>query len=167
MKNVIAGILGLTIFALGSASCAEYKYVNYSAPDGFEGGKTIFILDVASKEIGSSDVIDAISFCDDSAEFICAHTDWMDFYLPKRKVLIGERWSHSGVEFEMLRADSLEMLGVSKAVRVVKASRRGLQESQQFFYYSDIDGLLAIKDVRSTDGRILFFVAAGEKGFPK
>jgi hypothetical protein len=167
MKKITIVVLALAVVVSGSVSCAEYKYVNYSVRDDFEGGKSVFVLDTATKEIRSSDVIDSVSLCKDAEKFICFHANWVDFYLPKEGILVGDKWSHEDVKFEVLRTDSLDVLGVSKKVLVIRSIRSGLRKSVQFFYYSDVDGLLAIKDVEVPGGKVLFFVVAGEVGFPR
>lgn len=141
----------------------KYNYVDYSALDSFEGGKVSLVLDASSKRIMSSDWDNAVTLCKSASKYYCFSYPAVAFYIPKSGIRLGQKWTAEGVAFVILRNELLKIFGVVKRVWVIKAKRSNRDD---FFYYSEVDGLLAIKHVEN-DKQIQFFMITGDKGFPR
>lgn len=155
----------LLLFCLASAPvlAAEYKYVSYVAPDFYDDGRESFTLNTSAQEIISADAIETITICDDKSKFYCFHNMAVSFYVPKESISIGQTWVGNGVTFRALRKQPIKVFGVASSVWVVEAVR---PERTDFFYYSQCDGLLAIKHVSKRGLPTQLFMTSERTGFP-
>src|SRR5690606_31512303 len=115
--------------------------------------------------IRSSDTVSTISICEEGGRYYCFNGNWINFYVPKNHIDAGMKWKFGRVEFEVLRRDVVAMLESSKDVWLIKADRLDHLGHVQVFYYSEEDGIIAIKDIDKKGGNIQFFVIVGKKGF--
>jgi hypothetical protein len=160
-KEVVMRFMLLLVLISSHALAAEYKYVNYSAPDAYGEGRESFTLDVTAKEVISADSIEEVLVCDASSDYYCFHNLSLSFYVPKCELSVGQSWREDGQDFRVLREQRVELFGVEKSVFVISSVRVGRVD---YFYYSVTDGLLAIKFVNKE--AIQFFVTTGTAGFP-
>lgn len=159
--KILVGLF-LCVFSTGVLA-KKYNYVDYATLDSFEGGKVSLVLDVSSKRIMSSDWNNAVAVCDDTSKFYCFSYPAVAFYIPKSGIRLSQRWTSEGVLFVVLRRELLKIFGKSKQVWIIKAERSNRDD---FFYYSEVDGLLAIKHVANNGKQVQFFMIADGRGFP-
>lgn len=150
---------------ISSTSSAEiYNYIDYSVPDKFENGQTLLTLDLNSKQMASSDVVVTVSVCNDTSKYYCFSYPSTSFFVPKEKISQGQKWLAGGLLFKVLRKESIRAFGLTKNVWLIMTERL---DGRDYFYYSEFDGLLAMKYVDKEDGQVHFFIVSGEKGFPR
>lgn len=162
--NIRLLMTGLLCFVSIEAFATKYNYADYSVPDSFEGGKTSIFLDISAKRIASTDWNDVIFVCGEASEFHCFSYPAVSFYVPKARIAPNQKWVAGGVAFQVLRKDIVKLFGLIREVWVIKATR---PDRDDFFYYSESNGLIAIKHVPNSGGQVQFFVITGVRGFPR
>lgn len=161
----IKNLFGLIMCMLSmGVSTKEYNYVDYSVEDSFDGGKVSLVLNTSSKELSSSDWVERLFICETAREFYCFSYPAVTFYVPKHGIRRDRRWVENGVFFMVLRKESIEIFGQTRVVWVIKAARG---DREDFFYYSERDGLLAFKHVGPEKNQVQFFMITGHSGFPR
>jgi hypothetical protein len=153
-------ILSLVSF---QALSKEYRYIDYSVSDSFENGRVKLVLDVSSGYVKSSDWVERLDVCDQASGYYCFSYKAVSFYVPRSAISVDEKWNGGGISFNVLRAETLHIFDVNKEVFVIKATRG---DRNDLFYYSEDDGLIAIKHDRGNSRRVGFFMIVGIKGFP-
>lgn len=159
----------IVYFMISSAHASSYTYVNYSAPPNFDGGKVVFTLDIGSMMVTSSDVTGGITLCGRDDPRYCFSGSWITFSVPKSGIKKGLLWKYNGVKFDVLRSDTIVILGQVRKVWIINSVPNNHLRNTLVFYYSENDGLLAIKDLGSGTGKsqIQFFIVTGDRGFPQ
>jgi len=154
------------ILCLASAQvlATEYTYVSYGAPAFYDLGRESFTLNTSTKEMISSDAIEEVFICDAASKYHCFQNLAVSFYVPKEGLSVGQAWHGNDLAFRALREQRLEIFGVVKSVWVIEVERADRTDA---FYYSERDGLMAIKHLSKKGLPAQFFLVTGMKGFPK
>ena len=170
----------------GPTSCntagAEYAYATLAVPEGFpdSNSETIdrqpnvfqIVLDTRcydgffARSLRGGHVVGRLLPCDE-ARFHCFRTSSTHFAVPKGQAIrVGQQWQESGATFDVIRTEDLAALGVQVRTYVIRTPNKA--GGDNYFYWSDTAGLVAIRSTFDLHGRasVQSNMIEGAKGFP-
>lgn len=162
MKIFYSAVL-ICLFWCSYVRAAEFTYVNYSVADSYLNGKEQFSINTDNGKMLGKDTIDDLQICPNSSPFICFYNQAIDFSVPRTHINAGQAWEHAEFRFSVKRLENLELLGARVPVFVIHSQRPNNKE--YFFYYSEEDGLLAIKYYDGDKDKAQFFTSTSLCGF--
>lgn len=130
--TLFVSLLGMPI-VYGSVTY-KHRYYAYGG-DGFLKEITI---DVAKSAVYVGHAGRRSRFCEAESDMDCVDGVVISFYVPKKKIHVGMKWSGGGHVFEAIREDAISLLGVKISLFVI-AKKGG-----STYYFSPSSGLVGL-----------------------
>lgn len=141
------------------------EYVDYSAPDAFNGGKSKYVVDWRKNQSVSGHAIESLEVCGQVGSLYCFRDASVSFSIPKGRLKAGLTWSRFAAESTIIRKEKISFVG--QAVEVLVIASREKESLVNYFYFSEKLGLIAFKLEDPVDpDKYRFYVLADPKGFP-